>query len=678
MFRFFMTCLITVGFSVPLFAANSAASFEHARSAVAVMPTITSPQQINAVPHPIASNKPKRKIHKNPIPKPEWTRGVEIYDPTNPRHYLDRSGTAAQRDVAGYAPCKSFAGIGATGWDPPDPCLAAGPNHVIEVVNSSIAIFDKNTGVKLLQSTAGFWFGSTVPAPPSGFIYDPKVVFDPVAQRFVILYLCTDDVSKASFLVSVSQTADAMGSWYSYNFDATLNGATPANTWADYPGLGFDYDEAVYLTSNMWTFSGDYLYTKVRILPKAQLYSGGPVSYSDLWDLRYHDLSTAFTVKPAVTLSDADGEFLLSNIWYGGSYTTVWKVVDPLTSPSLNLLPRVNVPAYPPPPNAQQKGGNDIGLLGSMTQDVVYRNGTVYTAFDQSFNWGGGAVAAARVFGVDTATAAATTDITYGSDLKHYFFPHLYVDPDKRIFLGYNRSSAEEYIGVWCAEDLVPGTIGRLIKAGDGPRGGGTPVRWGDYSAVAGDPVDPNRVWVVNEYNAVSSSEWRTWIGQVPARVLAPVQAAPTDASRQRVPIALSWDLLDPATTYVVQVDKDTSFATPDIDVTVSSNSYSAAGLSGETVYHWRVRGVSACPDNPWSNVWSFTACTFIPGDADGNSITNISDAVSVVAYIFGGGAAPTPLISGDANCDTQVTIADAVYLINYVFAGGPAPCDPC
>lgn len=65
-------------------------------------------------------------------------------------------------------------------------------------------------------------------------------------------------------------------------------------------------------------------------------------------------------------------------------------------------------------------------------------------------------------------------------------------------------------------------------------------------------------------------------------------------------------------------------------------------------------------------------------GDADGNSIVNISDAVYLIAYIFGGGNAPNPLLAGDADCNGIINISDAVYLIAYIFGGGSAPCASC
>ncbi len=62
-------------------------------------------------------------------------------------------------------------------------------------------------------------------------------------------------------------------------------------------------------------------------------------------------------------------------------------------------------------------------------------------------------------------------------------------------------------------------------------------------------------------------------------------------------------------------------------------------------------------------------------GDADGNCLTNVSDAVYLIAYIFGGGSEPLPYLAGDVDCNTIVNIADVVYLIAYIFGGGPPPC---
>jgi hypothetical protein len=68
----------------------------------------------------------------------------------------------------------------------------------------------------------------------------------------------------------------------------------------------------------------------------------------------------------------------------------------------------------------------------------------------------------------------------------------------------------------------------------------------------------------------------------------------------------------------------------------------------------------------------------YICGDADGNEIVNVSDAVYLITYIFAGGPAPDPLDAGEVDCNGIVNVSDAVYLITYIFAGGPVPCAGC
>ncbi len=71
------------------------------------------------------------------------------------------------------------------------------------------------------------------------------------------------------------------------------------------------------------------------------------------------------------------------------------------------------------------------------------------------------------------------------------------------------------------------------------------------------------------------------------------------------------------------------------------------------------------------------SAAPCLCGDANGTGSVNISDAVFIISYIFGGGAAPNPICLGDANGSGSVNISDAVFIINYVFGGGPTPFCP-
>jgi hypothetical protein len=80
--------------------------------------------------------------------------------------------------------------------------------------------------------------------------------------------------------------------------------------------------------------------------------------------------------------------------------------------------------------------------------------------------------------------------------------------------------------------------------------------------------------------------------------------------------------------------------------------------------------------DSDSNGVGDVCDCNCRPGDADGDGVKNLADAIYIIVYIFKGGAAPTPYpkCSGDPNSDCGVNLADAVYIINYIFKGGSAP----
>jgi hypothetical protein len=67
----------------------------------------------------------------------------------------------------------------------------------------------------------------------------------------------------------------------------------------------------------------------------------------------------------------------------------------------------------------------------------------------------------------------------------------------------------------------------------------------------------------------------------------------------------------------------------------------------------------------------------YVCGDANGNGVLNVADAVYIISYIFRAGPAPEPLEAGNPNCDGNINAGDAVYIVAYIFRGGPPPCCP-
>ncbi len=107
----------------------------------------------------------------------------------------------------------------------------------------------------------------------------------------------------------------------------------------------------------------------------------------------------------------------------------------------------------------------------------------------------------------------------------------------------------------------------------------------------------------------------------------------------------------------------------------VTINTLSAIVRDGAVIPHtitFRVTDLNDMGDNV-----SISVFVFKRGDANGDGLIDLGDAVYVLNYLFKGGPAPDPLDVGDANCDGVVEIGDAIYLLNYLFKGGLPPGCP-
>ncbi len=67
----------------------------------------------------------------------------------------------------------------------------------------------------------------------------------------------------------------------------------------------------------------------------------------------------------------------------------------------------------------------------------------------------------------------------------------------------------------------------------------------------------------------------------------------------------------------------------------------------------------------------------FRRGHANEDGTLDVSDAVSILLWLFAGGRAPPCLDAADASDDEQVDLTDVVVVLDYLFRGGAAPPDP-
>jgi len=414
----------------------------------------------------------------------------------------------------------NFAGMTSTGWIPPDCTLAVGPQHVLVSVNSSLAVYSKAGGAALLQRTLTQWFANVVQGMT---IFDPKALYDQHAGRWVLVALGVQRNPKNSIhLLSVSTTSDPLGPWRNYRFNAMLDGTTATDNWADYPCLGVD-NQALYVTTNMFAFSGagDFQYSKIRVIPKAGPYSGGPAPYFDFVKMKNANNSMAFTLQPCHTFGAPQIEYLVNTGFPSGNFLTVWRITNPTGTPALTRT-QVTVSPYSLGPNADQKGGapplntGDVRVL-----HAVFRGDSIWTAFTTAHNWGTGANKAAIQWSqIRAAAPTLVQEGVYGNQNFHYFYPATCPDNNGNVTMVFSRAGTTEFGSIFFTGRRSTDPLGSLqgsamLKAGVAHYASldnGGRNRWGDYNGIGSDPANPRLVWFYSEF-ASAVDTWATWIG---------------------------------------------------------------------------------------------------------------------------------------------------------------------
>lgn len=406
---------------------------------------------------------------------------------------------------------------------PPDPHIAAGLNHIGVMVNSEFAFYTK-AGTFVGEVSFKSWWSNVYTGTDLPF--DPHITYDHHADRWLMVCLVKGSEPTSYYLLSVSQGSNPLGGWWNWRLNGGLYYGG-SNTWADYPDLGFDgiapaSDGAIYISSNQFTWTNSFKTAMLNVLPKSGLYSGSAFTYWRLWGRTNNDGSQAFTLRTAWTHGNPGKEYLINSKSGGWDKVTLWNVVPDFTSgPTWTRQATVTIGTYSPPPDAEQQGGSaTLDTIDNRIYNCMYRNGHLYAAFTQAYNWGSGTVAALRYFKINTATNSLVLNVIFGADEMYYWFPAIYTDMSDNIVIVFASSSATEYAGIRYTGRKTTDTSTQgsaQLKAGETYITG---YRWGDFFGIARDPVNGDKVWIYGEWakdcSGVSSTwDWGTWVGKV-------------------------------------------------------------------------------------------------------------------------------------------------------------------
>ena len=169
------------------------------------------------------------------------------------------------------------------------------------------------------------------------------------------------------------------------------------------------------------------------------------------------------------------------------------------------------------PVGSQQMGGGTITGNDPRPLDFEYRNGFGWMTNLVSCNPGGGTVNCIQWVQVDLDGATIADAGVFASDGVYRFFPDIAANHCDDAVVGYSKSSSSTFPGIAAAgrEGGDPaGTMGGEVDVKAGEVTFGEPGRWGDYTGMTIGP-DGSTFWYLGEYskNIASDRNWGTWIG---------------------------------------------------------------------------------------------------------------------------------------------------------------------
>jgi hypothetical protein len=403
------------------------------------------------------------------------------------------------------APTLNFEGITDQTYQPPSPNIAAGPQDLIYVVNSSVARYDRN-GILTNQLTLRDWFQAQLPLICSSvvrcLIADPSIRYDQIHGRFLLTAEVFDDFAGTSYLLlSVSNGATYSGGWRNWALNARQDGQLDSNNWSDFPQVGYD-DKAVYISTLQFSMAfSQFQYSRVRILRKADLYNPFTtfLQWRDIVDLRHEDGTRASTVQPVVMrggVGSGNSYFLVSASDVSpATYYTLFRIDDPVGNPRLFRFTYRGVWNYTyPVPAFQPNTSLPIDTGQSSILKAVWRDGVIYAAQNA-------ATPDTNTTVVYTRIDTRSQEVSLQAQLSNgtYYYPAFDVPASHGRINGFpnklisgtstDANGALTYAGfkdVKAGEDIFD-----VITRGV--------IRWGDYFGGAVDPITGG-LWVSGQY----------------------------------------------------------------------------------------------------------------------------------------------------------------------------------
>ncbi len=428
---------------------------------------------------------------------------------------------AAGRNALGVAVLDTLAGNPFSGSVPNDDSFALNrQGQMVSVRNSTIGAYQVSNDSVLFQSTL-FLFYRPFPLLP-GSKYDPRAIYDPLADRFIVIYLSGTTWENSKIIAAFSRSNNPLDGFNIYQLEGNpLNDST----WSDYPHISISEDD-LFITVNTF-FNGSrnnsgYWQSTIRQINKQAGYDSLPLTQHYYANLRYGG-------KPLFNFTGmTGGRDLLPAPFYAISNRNLDSINDSIFvaviddratgNPQLSLQVYTTENPYGLPPEARQANNHKFDCNDSRIQGGFVQNNRIQ-------------------FVGNTVTSQGNSGIYHGMidladpDRNGIYFKILGFDPvdigypqitytgksfsENEAIITFNHSGDSLNAGfsaVFFDNDSTYGPRQQIIEGGDyvdiiaDINGNRLYERWGDYTGAQPVYGDTGVIWA-SGYEASSRGQ---------------------------------------------------------------------------------------------------------------------------------------------------------------------------
>lgn len=395
---------------------------------------------------------------------------------------------------------------------------------VVSVINTTIYMYDTNTNELLFNSSLTD-FDSELDI--TNFNYDPKVLYDPIADRFVMVFLSGFTNDNNFLVVSFSSTNNPLDEWHSY----VLNGNPLDNeTWSDYPSIAVSETD-FYLAVNTF-FDGSennsgYFESTFWQIDLASGYEGKESLHTSY----YHDIrdegKAIFNLCPIKGGSRAYGAsmYILGNkaLVEESNVVYLMKIDNSNASGDANLSMKkleseqnYYLPAEGHQPEEHTFDTGDSRILGGF-----YENNRIQFV-QNCMDISNGLTGIYHGFIEYPDHSAKLTANIISDDVMDYGYPNIAytgrAENDIESIISFNHSSPVDNAGCSAIYFGNDGLYSEQLILKEGKDYinsiSGFYERWGDYTGIQRKFNEPGTTWSANSYGG-SGKVSKTWISQL-------------------------------------------------------------------------------------------------------------------------------------------------------------------